>query len=185
MLTPLLDSSGSRPLYEQIYRHIRGEIEAGRLLPGERLPSKRALASHLKVSVVTVEGAYAQGMRHFICGMARGTDLYFAEAVLALRLCRSGVTLEAARPCESQADAWPEAERHRYQAILDQCDFETLVQHRYDRFCMQRRNRYMVDRSALVLSVYDGVPKGGTAQTLAYAMRQGVPVQILDPEQGD
>ena len=94
-------------------------------------------------------------------------------------------TLEAARPCESQADAWPEAERHRYQAILDQCDFETLVQHRYDRFCMQRRNRYMVDRSALVLSVYDGVPKGGTAQTLAYAMRQGVPVQILDPEQGD
>ena len=60
MLTPLLDSSGSRPLYEQIYRHIRGEIEAGRLLPGERLPSKRALASHLKVSVVTVEGAYAQ-----------------------------------------------------------------------------------------------------------------------------
>ena len=45
-----------------------------------------------------VEGAYAQGMRHFICGMARGTDLYFAEAVLALRLCRSGVTLEAAAP---------------------------------------------------------------------------------------
>ena len=35
-----------------------------------------------------VEGAYAQGMRHFICGMARGTDLYFAEAVLALRLER-------------------------------------------------------------------------------------------------
>ena len=132
-----------------------------------------------------MEAAYERGYRHFICGMARGADLYFAEAVLALRERRSGVTLEAARPCESQADAWPEAERHRYQAILDQCDFETLVQHRYDRFCMQRRNRYMVDRSALVLSVYDGVPKGGTAQTLAYAMRQGVPVQILDPEQGD
>ncbi len=111
------------------------------------------------------------GVRHFIWH--------------GLRLCRSGVTLEAARPCESQADAWPEAEQHRYQAILDQCDFETLVQHRYDRFCMQRRNRYMVDRSARLLSVYDGVPKGGTAQTLAYAMRQGVPVQILDPEQGD
>ena len=108
-----------------------------------------------------------------------------SSSLLELRARRPGVTLEGVRPCESQADAWPEAERHRYQAILDQCDFETLVQHRYDRFCMQRRNRYMVDRSALVLSVYDGVPKGGTAQTLAYAMRQGVPVQILDPEQGD
>ena len=55
MLTPILDSSASMPLYEQLYRHIRGEIEAGRLAAGERLPSKRALAAHLKISVVTVE----------------------------------------------------------------------------------------------------------------------------------
>ena len=60
MLTPMLDSGGSMPLYEQLYRHIRGEIQAGRLAVGERLPSKRALAAHLKISVVTVEGAYNQ-----------------------------------------------------------------------------------------------------------------------------
>ncbi len=60
MLTPILDGNDRRPLYEQLYRHIRGEIEAGRLAPGTRLPSKRALAAHLKVSVVTVEGAYEQ-----------------------------------------------------------------------------------------------------------------------------
>lgn len=60
MFTPILDSSQRRPLYEQLYRYIRGEIEAGRLAAGERLPSKRALAVHLKISVVTVEGAYGQ-----------------------------------------------------------------------------------------------------------------------------
>ncbi len=60
MLTPILDPAAPQPLYEQLYRHIRGEIEAGRLSAGERLPSKRALAAHLKVSVVTVEGAYSQ-----------------------------------------------------------------------------------------------------------------------------
>ena len=60
MLTPILDSGAPRPLYEQLYLHIRGEIEAGRLKAGERLPSKRALAAHLKISVVTVEGAYGQ-----------------------------------------------------------------------------------------------------------------------------
>ena len=60
MLTPILDAGDRRPLYEQLYRHIRGEIEAGRLKAGTRLPSKRALATHLKVSVVTVEGAYDQ-----------------------------------------------------------------------------------------------------------------------------
>lgn len=126
-----------------------------------------------------VEAAYHCGMRHFICGMARGADLYFAEAVLALRRCYPDVTLEAARPCESQANAWTEEEQMRYQALLDQCNYETLVQHSYDRGCMQRRNRYMVDRSSLVLAVYDGVPKGGTAQTLAYAMRKGVRTEIL------
>lgn len=60
MFTPILNPNDSRPLYEQLYRYIRGEIESGRLAAGERLPSKRALAAHLKLSVVTVEGAYGQ-----------------------------------------------------------------------------------------------------------------------------
>ena len=60
MFTPILDSASRRPLYEQLYRYIRDEIEGGRLAAGERLPSKRALAAHLKLSVVTVEGAYGQ-----------------------------------------------------------------------------------------------------------------------------
>lgn len=127
-----------------------------------------------------LEAAYERGIRHFISGMARGTDLYFAEGVLELRARHPEVTLEAARPCESQADAWPAEERARYERILDQCNYETLVQHHYDRGCMQRRNRYMVDRSVLVLSVYNGEPKGGTAQTLLYAMRKGVDTEILE-----
>ena len=129
------------------------------------------------------EAAWRAGMRHFICGMARGCDLYFAQTVLELRVRRPDVTLEAARPCENQTAAWPAAERERYEAILNQCNYETLVQHRYDRGCMQRRNRYMVDRSALVLAVYNGEPKGGTAQTLLYALRCGVKTKILDPEE--
>ena len=130
-----------------------------------------------------VERAYQQGMRHFICGMARGTDLYFAEAVLALRERCPDLTLEAARPCESQADSWPEPEKERYRGILERCDYETLVQHHYDRGCMQRRNRYMVERSEMILAVYNGEPKGGTAQTLAYALRKGLRVEILELEE--
>ena len=54
-----------------------------------------------------LEKAYDRGYRHFICGMAQGCDLYFCEAVQALRDSRPGVTVEAAIPCESQADKWP------------------------------------------------------------------------------
>lgn len=126
-----------------------------------------------------LEEEYRAGTRHFICGMARGADLYFAEAVLALRERLPSVTLECARPCESQARSWPREEQERYQSILDQCDFETLVQHHYDRGCMARRNRYMVDHAARLIGVYDGVPKGGTAQTVLYALRKGLHLNLL------
>ena len=136
---------------------------------------KRAIAQ-------AVEDVYISGVRHFITGMARGCDLYCAEAVLALREAEAGITLECARPCETQADSWPAGERARYQTILDRCNYETLVQHHYDRFCMLRRNRYMVDRSGLLIAIYNGVPKGGTFQTLAYAMQKGLTVHTIDLE---
>lgn len=130
-----------------------------------------------------LEISYQKGMRHFICGMAQGSDLYFAEAVLKLRQRYPDVTLEAARPCETQARSWPEREQKRYQSILDQCNYETLVQHTYSPGCMQRRNRYMVDHAQLVIAVYNGEPKGGTAQTLAYALRNRRDTCILEPEE--
>lgn len=60
MLTYSMDDRGSLPLYEYLYRRIRADILSGTLPPGEKLPSKRALAEHLRVSVITVESAYAQ-----------------------------------------------------------------------------------------------------------------------------
>ena len=121
-----------------------------------------------------VEAAYQEGFRHFICGMAMGCDLYFAEAVLTLRAAGNPLTLEAAIPCPGQASAWPPDQQARYQRILAQCDYETVVQERYTSYCMLRRNRYMVDHSALVIAAYNG-EAGGTRQTLEYAMRRRVP----------
>ena len=58
MLTYDLTSRSREPLYYALYRAVRGDIAAGVLSAGERLPSKRALAEHLGVSGVTVEAAY-------------------------------------------------------------------------------------------------------------------------------
>lgn len=60
MRTYVLDRAAKTSLYEQLYRGLRADIESGALAAGARLPSKRALAAHLGVSVVTVEGAYDQ-----------------------------------------------------------------------------------------------------------------------------
>ena len=60
MLTYPMEERGDLPLYEYLYRRIREDILSGKLTAGERLPSKRALAEHLRLSDITVAGAYAQ-----------------------------------------------------------------------------------------------------------------------------
>lgn len=127
-----------------------------------------------------LEGLYHRGFRHFISGMALGCDLYFAEAALSLRARFPGVMVEGAVPCPTQAQRWPDSQRRRWQDILDRCDLETVVQQSYDRWCMLRRDRYMVDRSAAVLAVFDGTA-GGTQYTLNYAMDQKREILLLDP----
>lgn len=140
-------------------------------------PRCLALKERLREAVVS---AYEDGMRHFICGMARGCDLYFAEIVLELRRDRPDVTLEAAVPWPGQSDGWDQVSRERWQRLLAACDRRTVVQQGYDPGCLLRRNRYMVDHSSLVIAVYDGTP-GGTCRTLEYAVRQKVPFVDIYP----
>ena len=59
LLIPL-DPQSKKPLYEQIYSHIRQEIRTGGLKTADRLPSTRVLAEHLKVSRSTTQMAYEQ-----------------------------------------------------------------------------------------------------------------------------
>ncbi len=79
MLTYELKKEPGLPLYESLYRHIRQDILTGRLTPGQKLPSKRSLSANLKVSKITVEGAYHQLLAE---GYIRSEEKkgYFVEA---------------------------------------------------------------------------------------------------------
>lgn len=60
MLTYNLNERGHMPLYDYLYQCIRRDIVGGLLRPGEKLPSKRTMARHLNVGLITVANAYAQ-----------------------------------------------------------------------------------------------------------------------------
>lgn len=60
MLDYDLSQRGAESLYEYLYQQIRDDIVSGAIAAHEHLPSKRALAEHLAVSVITVENAYGQ-----------------------------------------------------------------------------------------------------------------------------
>ena len=80
MLTYQLKKAPGVPLYEALYRCIRQDILSGKLAAGEKLPSKRTLATHLEVSKITVETAYNQLLAE---GYIRSEEKvgYFVEAV--------------------------------------------------------------------------------------------------------
>ena len=141
----------------------------------ENAPACIALKLALRDVLAAV---YSAGYRHFICGMANGSDTYFGEAVIALRDEHPQVTLEAAVPFDGQDRTWPPAARKRYNRLALECDRITVLRPDYSPGCMMERNRYMVDRSHLLIAVYDGRP-GGTKSTIDYAASEGLEILQL------
>lgn len=109
----------------------------------------------------------------FYCGMAMGFDILAGEIVAELKRVSSfPVELIAVLPFNGQADNWSPRWRERYYNLLKKADSVICVSNAYERGCYQQHNRYMVDKSDIVLTYFSGEP-GGTAQTVAYAKRKG------------
>ena len=140
---------------------------------------RRCIALKIKLYDV-LEALYEAGIRHFICGMANGSDMYFCEEALKLRDDREGVTVEAAIPCEEQAARWDEKTRNRYFRLVAECDFESMISNHYTDDCMLKRNMYMVDNSSVLVAVFDG-KLGGTMHTVNYAKKQGLEIIEIAP----
>ena len=68
----IIRNTTNQPIYEQIYAQIKAQIIAGKLSPGEALPSIRALAKDLRISVITTKRAYdeleAEGFLYTVAG---------------------------------------------------------------------------------------------------------------------
>ena len=76
-LSPLT-MGGAAPLYQQIVDAIRREVASGRLPPGSSIPSFRALAGQLAVSLITVKRAYEELERDGIILRHQGLGTFVA-----------------------------------------------------------------------------------------------------------
>lgn len=56
----IISNSDTRPIYEQISEGLREAVLSGEIGPGEALPSIRALAKDLRVSVITTKRAFEE-----------------------------------------------------------------------------------------------------------------------------
>ena len=121
------------------------------------------------------------GITHFISGMAIGFDIIAAELVLELKKDYPFITLECAIPCKEQDKLWRQEQKERYRNILSQADKVTCVSDKpYFDGCMQKRNKYMIDNSSVLIALFNG-KAGGTKQTVDYAKQQGLEILTIEP----
>ena len=64
----IISSNTSKPIYEQITSQIKAMIMSGELQTGDPIPSMRALAKSIHVSVITVQKAYEDLQRDAFTG---------------------------------------------------------------------------------------------------------------------
>ena len=129
------------------------------------------------------EEMISAGCRIFYCGMARGVDMMAAQIVLGFRESRPELHLKliAVCPHADQASLWSAKDKKMHQCLLGMADEVVTIAPGYTPSCFHRRNRYMVDRCDYVIAGFDGVTKGGTASTVAYAKRRGKRILTIPP----
>lgn len=76
----VISQADARPMYLQITEQIRMRVAAGDWPPGRELPSIRALAADLKVSVITVKRAYLDLEAEGVIVTRHGKGSFVAEA---------------------------------------------------------------------------------------------------------
>ena len=80
----IISNASGKPIYEQIYTQIKNNIISGELSPGDALPSIRALAKDLRISVITTTRAYDELERDGFIDRVPGKGCYVAEKNLEL-----------------------------------------------------------------------------------------------------
>jgi len=75
----LISNASPDPLYLQIVKQIQKQIISGELLAGEALPSIRALAQDLQLSVITTKRAYEELEKSGYIDTVKGKGCFITE----------------------------------------------------------------------------------------------------------
>ena len=75
----MIQPQGTLAIYEQIVSQMKNEIVTGALVSGEALPSIRALAAELQVSVITTKRAYEELEKEGLIRSVAGKGFYVCQ----------------------------------------------------------------------------------------------------------
>ncbi|AFZ55584.1 SLOG family protein [Cyanobacterium aponinum] len=121
--------------------------------------------------------AVESGIEKFLVGMSRGADFLFARVLSERKLSWIAVI-----PCTDQTCLWNENDRTRHKGLIDKADNVIILSNEYKHGVMHHRNEYMVDKSEMLLAIYDNSVSGGTAHTVNLALKKHKRVVQFNPK---
>ena len=133
---------------------------------------RHRIKSDLRKTVIQCIG---QGYRYFGAGGALGFDTVAARTILELKKTYPEIKLILVLPCPSQASKWDKADIAEYERIKQSADKVVYTSQEFNRGCMHKRNRHLVDNSSLCIA-YLTETTGGTAYTVDYAKSNGLTI---------
>ena len=147
---------------------------------GHRSFSKEAESAAVAELDLTLRRLRFEGFTDFVCGGAVGFDTVAACRVAAAARRDPGFRLILVLPCRDQTALWQRTEDVAlYQKIKGLAADVVYVRDFFADGVMLERDRKMADMSSLCVAYYDGRRGGGTAYTVRYASKRGIPVVNL------
>lgn len=123
------------------------------------------------------------GVREVLTGMALGFDQIGARVAIEL-----GLPVIAVVPFRGQEARWPSAAQAAYRELLSRAARVVYLAGDLSgapsgaiRHALLHRNRWIVERSDVLVACWDGQSGGGTAHAVLIARRAGIPVAVIDP----
>lgn len=148
-------------------------------LPGKGADDREETAFIKKLLKKKIESCIANGYTRFFSGVARGIDLWAAQAVIECRKTNPEIKLICVKPIKNQGFNFPDNDRILYEQIISQADSVICTSEEYQKNCYSVRNRYMVDNSGMLIAFVKNY-RSGTGQTINYAKKLGRKTDITD-----
>lgn len=126
-----------------------------------------------RVNELTIEG-----YTHFISSFANDTDVLLAQIIGSFRYKNKNLVLEAVIPIENKLNS---LDKIKYALML--YNKVTVMQEQRGHECFQKRNKYMIDNSGVVVALWDEKTSKEAYNAVNYARSQGKEIICMSPLQ--
>ncbi|MBQ7131893.1 MAG: DUF1273 family protein [Oscillospiraceae bacterium] len=150
-----------------------------------KLPDNKAIINVLKSRLyMAIIDSVKKGYCEFYTGCALGVDIWAAMFLIEMKKSDPKLKVHCVIPYQGHSKKWSAYDKYNLECVLRNADSVCCLSERYYRGCFAVRNKYIVDRSSLLIAVIDD-ESSGTGQTVRYAEKNGIEIIRLDVTDAD